>query len=328
MADIAPHWYEVGAMLLKEEEEAKLKLIKSDNGSDSKKCCLAMLQYWMDAYPAATWHQLVTTLRLPGVDLATVASNIEKNFIGKLDLFICISFLIFLLIVDHIHRSVETFTDVDFTAFKNVKDAFDALTGVFKNVLSDADFETIHVACLKRANEMRNEMGKITNNYELFKLLACDDIHFNWMNISYLNAMASASGNKRLQDLVKKYDDVILSKTLGEVWNFIPSFNQIKEKYYSKVKAKFKRKNPNNVTIKDLIKYAITLAQEIALAITEVKGGSLTISWCILTKETYRAYLLALSVPQELRKDDFLQIGPWVVFHPQLVIQNLRKAHG
>jgi len=72
-------------MLLREEQEAQLKSIWSTHGSDVRKCCLAMLQYWMDTQPEATWHHLVTALRSPGVELASVASDIEKNFAGKTD---------------------------------------------------------------------------------------------------------------------------------------------------------------------------------------------------------------------------------------------------
>ena len=80
---MAPNWYEVGAMLLDVTQEPQLKLIRATHGNDAKKCCLAMLQYWMDAHPKATWHHLVTALRSPGVDLAAVASDIEENFTGK-----------------------------------------------------------------------------------------------------------------------------------------------------------------------------------------------------------------------------------------------------
>ena len=79
---MAPSWYEVGAMLLDVTQEPQLKLIQATYGNDAKKCCLAMLQKWMDTHPKATWHHLVTALRSPGVDLATVAANVEGNFTG------------------------------------------------------------------------------------------------------------------------------------------------------------------------------------------------------------------------------------------------------
>ena len=79
---VAPNWYELGVMLLKEEQEPQLKTIKSEYGNDVRKCCLAMLEYWMDTHPEATWYHLTTALKSPGVDLAAVASEVEKNFTG------------------------------------------------------------------------------------------------------------------------------------------------------------------------------------------------------------------------------------------------------
>ena len=90
MICMAPNWYEVGAMLLDITQEPQLKLIKTTHGSDAKKCCLAMLQYWMDTHPEATWHHLVTALRSPGVDLAAIAADIERNFIGKI--YVCLKY--------------------------------------------------------------------------------------------------------------------------------------------------------------------------------------------------------------------------------------------
>ena len=83
MVDMAANWYELGAILLEEKQEAQLKIIESTHGSNVKKCCSAMLRYWIDKHPEATWHQLVTALRSPGVDLDAVASSIERNFSCK-----------------------------------------------------------------------------------------------------------------------------------------------------------------------------------------------------------------------------------------------------
>ena len=83
MAQIAPNWYEVGAMLLRVEQEQQLGVIQANHGSDVRKCCIAMLQFWMSTHPKATWHNLVMALRSPGVDLPNAASVIERNFAGK-----------------------------------------------------------------------------------------------------------------------------------------------------------------------------------------------------------------------------------------------------
>ena len=84
VSQLAFNWYELGATLLAVEQEAHLKVIKATYGGDAKKCCLEMFQYWMDTHPKATWLQLVTALRSPGVELAAIASNIEKNFASKM----------------------------------------------------------------------------------------------------------------------------------------------------------------------------------------------------------------------------------------------------
>ena len=80
---LATSWYELGAMLLEVKKAGHLNLIQTTHGSDAKRCCLAMFQYWMNTDPKATWHHLVTALRSPGVEMSAVASEIEGNFKGK-----------------------------------------------------------------------------------------------------------------------------------------------------------------------------------------------------------------------------------------------------
>ena len=335
MAQVASNWYELGATLLEERQESHLRLIQSNHSSDVKKCCLAMLQYWMDTHSEATWHQLVTALKSPGVDLAVAACDIEKDFIGKNDViyFLLIMFVIYQYIVDHTHGGVNNSTDseVDFADFENVADAFAVLMRVFAEELHNSNFEIIRAICLTRAHprkRLQNEIAKTTNIYSLFELLASNPSYFNWINVDYLQTIALASNNEKLQNIMKNYNDVVLSKTLGEIWSFIPSFHQTRTKYYSKIKAKFHGMDPDDITVKDLKKYEPKFAKEIALHIMEIGNGSLIITWCILAEEAYQAYLLALSVPQELMKDDFLQIGTWIVFHPQLLIKKLTATCG
>ena len=235
----------------------------------------------------------------------------------------------FYIVEKHTHKSDHSFTDVNFADFINVADAFIELLRIFTEELQDAKFETIRTLCLTRADKrLQNEIGKTTNLHSLFALLACNPFYFNWMNVEYLQTIAVASGNKNLVQLLKSYSDTILSKTLGEIWNFIPSFNKTKTKYYSKVEARFHGKNPDDITVKDLKKYQPRFAKKIALHIMQINKGSLTITWYISAEQTYQAYLLALSIPQELREDDFLQIGTWVAYPLQSVIQELKRVHG
>jgi len=199
---------------------------------------------------------------------------------------------------------------------------------VFTKELCDGDFATIRTICLTRAGKrLQNEISRTTNIHNLFELLACNPLCFNWMNVEYLQTVAVASGSAMLQDTLKSYTDVVLSKSLGEIWNSMPSFYKTKTKYYSKIRAKFHGKDPDSITVNDLKKYEPKFAKKIALHIMDIEKGSLIITWCVLAEETYQDYLLALNIPQKLREDDFLQIGTWVVFHPQSVIQELRRVH-
>ena len=81
---VTTKWYELGAMLLSEDQEHKLEEIQSTFGSDVHKCCLQMFLFWKQSHPEANWYILVKALQSPGVDLGTVASDIQENFGGKL----------------------------------------------------------------------------------------------------------------------------------------------------------------------------------------------------------------------------------------------------
>ena len=234
----------------------------------------------------------------------------------------------FLYVVDHAHGNVDTPTAINFATFENVTDAFAALMRTSTEELDSAKFAPIRTMCLMRADKrLRKKIGKTTSIHSLFTLLAYNPLYLNWMNIDFLQTMAFVSGNVKLQDTLKNYTDAILSKTLGEVWNDVPSFHKAKLKYYSKIKAKFHKLDPDDIKVKDLKKYQPKFAGKIALCIMEITSGSLTITWCVVAEETYEAYLLALKVPQELRPDDFLQIGMWIAYPPQFVIQELERFH-
>jgi len=80
---VASKWYEVGVMLLKEEQESQLLQIESNYGQDVKKCCFEMFRYWKQTHPDTNWYHLVTALKSPGVELHLVAADIEKKFNGN-----------------------------------------------------------------------------------------------------------------------------------------------------------------------------------------------------------------------------------------------------
>ena len=80
---VASKWYEVGVMLLKEDQESHLDQIKTNHGQDVTNCCLEMFRYWKQSHPDANWHRLLAALKSPGVELHHVAADIEKKFDGK-----------------------------------------------------------------------------------------------------------------------------------------------------------------------------------------------------------------------------------------------------
>lgn len=239
--------------------------------------------------------------------------------------------ILFFNLVDHADEDVDSadknVDTVNFADFEDVADAFTALIRIFTEELDDAKFETIRITCLARANKkLQDAICKTSDVRTLCRLLACHPLVFNWMHVDFLQTMAVASGNKKLQDVIKSYNDIVLNRKLGEIWNSIPSFHHTKEKYYSQVQAKFVKEDPDSIKVNDLKKLQPTLAKKIAMHIMWINKGSLTITWCILAEETYKAYLLALQIPQESREDDFLQIGMWIVYHPQLVLQKLKRV--
>ena len=237
--------------------------------------------------------------------------------------------IILLFLVEVADNCDQSPTVINFAECQNVVDAFAMLTALFIKELSTADFETIKIICLPRADKpLKNKIRRTTDIKSFFELLTNNPLYFNWMNVEYLRTMAIAAGNKMLQSVLGEYADTVLSKTLGEVWNSMPSFQKSRTKYYNEIRAKFRGENPDAIKVQDLQNRRPGFAQKIAVHIMRIVKGSLTITWSILAEETYQAYLLALNIPQELRTDDFLQIGAWVVFHPQLVMQELKKLLG
>ena len=200
---------------------------------------------------------------------------------------------------------------------------------LFTDELLKANFKALKVICQFQADkELKNKISETTSIYSFFELLNNNPLYFNWMNVKYLDTMAAAARNKRLQGLLKDYTNAVLSKTLGEIWNSLPAFKRTRTEYYHEVRAEFPDQIPENIKVLDLQNFKPALAEKIAMHVMQINKGSLTITWCILAEETYQAYLLALGIPQEQRNDDFLQIGMWVIFHPQSVIKKLKKSHG
>ena len=216
---------------------------------------------------------------------------------------------------------------MNFNTFEDVSNAFDQLFIICQKVtkVSNEDFKAIRNSCLVRASEsLRGLIKQAANTHCLFEILADNNKYCHWMDVRFLKIIAIACGNKQLQSLIENYTDVIYSKTLREVWDCIPHYS-VRDKYYSELKATFGEKDPDNMTVEELIKSKPQLAEEIAMLIAVVEKKSLLVTWLIPTDEVYQAYLSFLTVPQQSRKDELIQFGTWMAYPPQHVLQKYAK---
>ena len=217
---------------------------------------------------------------------------------------------------------------MNFAEIKDVSLAFSTLLSRLQKEIKIIDFMIIRNACVARASHKLNEQIKKTQDTDgLFQLFAENKAYCNWMNIRFLEVMANASGSSRLVNLVKNYKEVIYLKTLREVWDCIP-YHTVRTKYYSRLQVKFDGKDPDNVTIEQLMRYCEPyVVRDIAMLIGVIEEESLKVTWLIPTVEVYNFYLAALMLPEESRIDSYLQIGDWIVLHPLNVLQSLHKEY-
>ena len=219
---------------------------------------------------------------------------------------------------------------VNFNEYDDVSNAFDKLFTICQNTIrvSNEEFNTIRNSCVARASEpLRGLIKCSTNSNRLFEILADNNKYCNWMNVSFLKVISIACDNEHLQSLIKNYTDVIYSKSLREVWDHIPHYS-VRDKYYSKLKAIFVDKDPDNMTVKELMKSRPQLAKEIAMLIAVVQWESLLVTWLIPTDEVYQAFLSFLTVPQQLRKDELVKFGNWMAYLPKNVLQKYEEEIG
>ena len=147
------------------------------------------------------------------------------------------------------------------------------------------------------------------------------------MCIEYLETIAYAYKNDSLLNLIKNYSQVIFSKPLREVWNYVP-FYSVRDKHCTELTAIFEDKDPDNLTVEELNQRKPQLAKEIAMLITVVRIQSLLISWLIPTSKVYQTYLSFLTVPRQSRNDSLVKFGKWIAYLPQLVLQEQQKIFG
>ena len=221
---------------------------------------------------------------------------------------------------------VKTF-EANFSAYDDVSNAFTELFTICQKAVkvSSEEFRTIRNSCVARASEpLRGLIKRATDTHCLFEILADNNKYCNWMNVSFLEIIAIACGNKHLQSLIENYTDVIYSKPLREVWDCIPHYS-VRNKYYSELKATFGDKDPDNMTVKELMKSKPQLAKEIVMLIAVVEQASLLVTWLIPTDELYQAYLSFLTVPQQSRMDKLVQFGSWMAYLPKDVLQKFEE---
>lgn len=217
--------------------------------------------------------------------------------------------------------------EINFSAYDDVSDAFAELFAVCQKALnvSSEEFRTIKNSCVARASEpLQGLIKRATDTHGLFEILADNNKYCNWMNVSFLKAIAIACGNKHLQSLIANYADVIYSKPLRKVWDCIPHYS-VRDKYYSELKATFGDKDPDNMTVEELMKSKPQLAKEIAMLIAVVQCDSLLVTWLIPTDELYQAYLSFLTVPQQSRMDELVQFGNWMAYLPKNILQKYKQ---
>ena len=179
---------------------------------------------------------------------------------------------------------------------------------------------------------LRSSLRCALDGQHHFEALSEKDTYCNWLQFSDLEIIAGSYVNDSLLDLIDNYKQTIFSKKLREVWKSLPhSSHKIDSKinkYYSEIRQRLGDRNPDNMTVEQLLDSQPQLTMKIGLLIGVVRERSLLISWLIPTDEVYEAYLSFLTVPQQSRKDSFIQFGNWVAHSPECVLQEEHKKFG
>ena len=177
--------------------------------------------------------------------------------------------LIFVLATD-IHGSEDSYK-INFEEIENVSSAFSTLFSIFQKVISalnDDEFQIIKNACMAQANEsLCSLLHSASNSHCLFRVLAENKLYCNWIRINFLEIIAYAHVNQHLVNLIKNYKKAIFSKPLHKLWSSLPHYS-VRDKYYTELKATFDDKDPDNMTVEELMKSKPQLAKEIAMLIT------------------------------------------------------------
>ena len=241
-----------------------------------------------------------------------------------------ISFYFYLAIDISNSRGGETI--INFAEFENdVFRAFGKLFDIFQREACKTkyteDFPHVKRMCLLYSahEKFKSCIEQVEDMESLFDLLAVNTLHCNWIKIRLFEAIASIS--KLLEGILKNYEAVVFSKKLKDIWEHRP-YRKIRNKYYEKLKAEFDTKDPDDTTVREITEYSFLPKTDLDDFITEMAHKCLSITWLIPSDKVYQYFLSALTLPQKSRKEDFLQIGAWVVHHPQSVLQKLKMEFG
>ena len=214
--------------------------------------------------------------------------------------------------------------EINFGIYKDVSNAFDVLFAKCQDIkVSSKEFEILRNSLVARTSGlMRRLIRHASNTHCLFEILADNNKYCNWMDVRILMVIAISCGNSQLQSLIEKYTEVIYSKPLFEVWNCVPHYSTVKDAYYRKLKAICGDKDPDNITVEELIKSQPQLAKEIALLTAVIQWDGLLFTWYIPYDKVHQPHLSLLIVPQQIRKDRSIQYAPWMPHH---MLQKDRK---
>ena len=75
---VGSKWYDLGIDLLEVDDAEEVDRIQSEHPTDFTTCCTQMFRLWLSKQPTASWNQLITSLRQPGIELDHLATKIKK----------------------------------------------------------------------------------------------------------------------------------------------------------------------------------------------------------------------------------------------------------
>jgi len=79
---VAINWYELAIQLFSESQLPRLDEIRRVNSNDLQKGCIEMVKYWLVVTPGATWNDIISALKAPGLTMLAIADDIEKEVKG------------------------------------------------------------------------------------------------------------------------------------------------------------------------------------------------------------------------------------------------------